>query len=347
MFDSAIFDVVIGVTFIYLFLSLIATAAMEALSQLFNMRAKNLEEGIRSILNDPAGDGLTGKFYQHPLIRGITTERQRLPNALAQKMKTATDRWPALEKIVKKTRNPSYISPRTFALAFMDVAIPTDPQKGVATIDDVRQGIAKIENEDLRQIVLAHLNSAENDLQTMRKNIEKWFDDSMARISGWYKRKSQLLLYVIAAVIAVGFNADTFTIANALYRDPAMRAGVAAMAGEAVKQPLPSGKEETAKKIEEMNAGLEKLNLPLGWQAFSQSKARKPAEVQQAGYRARMKTFIKQIRRELPPDTAGRTARLAGWLVTMFAVSLGAPFWFDTLSKFINIRAAGKKPGKQ
>jgi hypothetical protein len=36
--------------------------------------------------------------------------------------------------------------------------------------------------------------------------------------------------------------------------------------------------------------------------------------------------------------------KLIGWLITALAVSLGAPFWFDTLQKFLNIRLAGPKP---
>jgi hypothetical protein len=36
--------------------------------------------------------------------------------------------------------------------------------------------------------------------------------------------------------------------------------------------------------------------------------------------------------------------RLIGWILTMTAVSLGAPFWFDLLNKLMNIRNAGKKP---
>jgi hypothetical protein len=36
--------------------------------------------------------------------------------------------------------------------------------------------------------------------------------------------------------------------------------------------------------------------------------------------------------------------RLIGWLLTILAISLGAPFWFDILNKIINIRFAGKSP---
>lgn len=35
---------------------------------------------------------------------------------------------------------------------------------------------------------------------------------------------------------------------------------------------------------------------------------------------------------------------IAGWLITAFAISLGAPFWFDILSKLIKVRGSGTPP---
>lgn len=35
-----------------------------------------------------------------------------------------------------------------------------------------------------------------------------------------------------------------------------------------------------------------------------------------------------------------------GWTLTALAVSLGAPFWFDTLNRFMSIRSAGGVPAK-
>ncbi|MBO0356838.1 hypothetical protein J0X19_02675 [Hymenobacter sp. BT186] len=37
---------------------------------------------------------------------------------------------------------------------------------------------------------------------------------------------------------------------------------------------------------------------------------------------------------------------IGGWLLTAFAMMLGAPFWFETLIKFINVRNVGIKPAK-
>jgi hypothetical protein len=39
-------------------------------------------------------------------------------------------------------------------------------------------------------------------------------------------------------------------------------------------------------------------------------------------------------------------SKILGWLLTAGALSLGAPFWFDVLSKFINIRGSGDKPDR-
>jgi hypothetical protein len=40
-------------------------------------------------------------------------------------------------------------------------------------------------------------------------------------------------------------------------------------------------------------------------------------------------------------------SHLAGWILTAIAASLGAPFWFDTLNKFMNVRAAGTSPSEK
>jgi hypothetical protein len=37
-------------------------------------------------------------------------------------------------------------------------------------------------------------------------------------------------------------------------------------------------------------------------------------------------------------------SKLAGLLVTVFAIMMGAPFWFDVLNKISNMRGSGAKP---
>jgi hypothetical protein len=39
-------------------------------------------------------------------------------------------------------------------------------------------------------------------------------------------------------------------------------------------------------------------------------------------------------------------SRLLGWFLSITAISLGAPFWFDILKRVMSIRNAGQKPEK-
>ena len=37
---------------------------------------------------------------------------------------------------------------------------------------------------------------------------------------------------------------------------------------------------------------------------------------------------------------------LAGYLITAFAATLGAPFWFDVLNRFVSVRSVMKPKAK-
>jgi hypothetical protein len=43
------------------------------------------------------------------------------------------------------------------------------------------------------------------------------------------------------------------------------------------------------------------------------------------------------------PNQAGGWETFFGWIITALAITLGAPFWFDLLSKLINLRGTGTK----
>jgi hypothetical protein len=293
MFGSAILDVAIGLVSIFLFLSLIGTAINEWISGILRMRAKNLEEGIRTILNDRDGKGLTRAFYDHPLISSLARGREK----------------------------PSYIPSRIFAITLLDILAPPDPEKGSKTIDQIRRSVEKMENEGLKKNILISLDGAEGNIHQARQNIEEWFDEGMERVSGWYKRKIQWITLGYALLVTVFLNVDTLAVTNALYRDSALRAGMVAAAQEMARQPVG---ESSAKRAEEtvkaVKAEFEKIKLPIGWGILTK------------------------------PEPPSKTTvydwmiRICGWIITAFAVTLGAPFWFDVLNKFIHIRSSGIKP---
>jgi hypothetical protein len=68
MFGSSILETIIGLTFVYLLLSIIVSTAQELLESLIKKRAGELEKGIRLLLDDKEGKGLAKALFSHPLI---------------------------------------------------------------------------------------------------------------------------------------------------------------------------------------------------------------------------------------------------------------------------------------
>lgn len=135
----------------------------------------------------------------------------------------------------------------------------------------------------------------------------------MDRVSGWYKRSSQWIIFVLALAGAGGMNVDTIAIANFLYHNDTARMAIVVKAQDAPGL-------TSAQKFRDARAALEGLDLPIGWPA---------------GFACRGAGSSW--------DCVGRGALIvAGWLLTAIAATLGAPFWFDTLNKIMVIRSTVK-----
>ena len=294
MFGSEILDIGIGLIFVYLLLALLCSAVNELISRIFALRSKTLEAGIRNLLKDKRdaqGDELLSLFYDHPLIKGLYRQETK--------------------------KGPSYIPARTFALALMDILIPAK-NDGSRVFEDIRKTVGDLEPGEMKTWLVSLMAESEENIANVRKNIENWFDDAMARVSGWYKRKAQLITLAVAFVVTIGLNVDTFVIANSLYRDSSIRAAAVTAAQEIVKQPLSDDLQAPLTRMKQVQKELEWLQLPMGW----------PDPHFEAD------NFWNVIK------------KFFGWVFTAFALSLGAPFWFDVLKKIGNLRSAGQEPGK-
>lgn len=207
-------------------------------------------------------------------------------------------------------RLPSYIPSRTFATVLMDIVTPQD--KGPINFGDLEQGINALPNGDVKRTLLALIQNAQDDLEKAQKNIENWYDDTMGQVSGWYKRKAALATFLIAVALTLGADADTIQTTRNLWTNPTARAQ---MVEQSKKTTNTDGKVPQASKDD-----LDSMSTILpGW-------------------------------RDLPTGDRsqllwGWLRKLLGWILTVAAVSLGAPFWFDILGKLANLRNAGQKPG--
>jgi hypothetical protein len=166
--------------------------------------------------------------------------------------------------------------------------------------------------------------SMQAQVEMFQANVERWFNDAMDRVSGWYKRWTQKVLLVIALFVVAGTNADTLTLVKRFTRDSGLRASVVAAAEKAVQDTAVNPATNVAARQDVLKSAGQ-LNLPLGWLTNPDD----PYKTEQ-----------------VPNSLPGWLLKVFGLLISVGAVSLGAPFWFDLLSKFINIRGAGTPPGE-
>src|SRR5262249_54845222 len=126
-------------------------------------------------------------------------------------------------------------------------------------------------------------------------------DGAMERVSGWYKRWTQVWTVIVATVIVFGCNVDTIRIARELNHNAALRSAMAERAVKAAESPT----------LEKFKDDLNNLDFSLHLQ---------------------------------PTDEPWTLDRVLGLLISVLAVSLGGPFWFDVLNRLVNLRQTGARP---
>ena len=86
-------DLAIGLALIYFLISTLAATVQEFIAAIFGLRARTLEQGLRSMLEDPEeGWTYVDKFYDHPLIKSLYRTPSVMKEAVAhQQGQTAAD----------------------------------------------------------------------------------------------------------------------------------------------------------------------------------------------------------------------------------------------------------------
>lgn len=190
-----------------------------------------------------------------------------------------------------------------------------------------------VKSNPLDEFMASVAATAGRNPQSMRTAVEDWFDLTMERTSGWYKRKVRLWLFGVGLALAVGLNADALYLVKTLWTDRDVRAALLASLPGHVPAAVPAAADAAAGSAtwvaaDSLILAFESLPVPLGYPAC---RACTPAD------RHWYSAFADYVR-------AHPVSAPLGWLLTAVAVSLGAPFWFDLLNKMVNLRGAGAKP---
>ncbi|WP_096704341.1 hypothetical protein [Magnetospirillum sp. 15-1] len=193
-------------------------------------------------------------------------------------------------------RGPSYIDPKLFAMVLTDVVGQNGGFAGVS----------------VKAPVAALLRATGNDPEAFKAAAEQWFDGAMERLSGVYKRQTQMVLFVFSLLAAGLCNVDSIQLTRGLAtmstKDRGALVDMVAKTEQAAAEPAaPDG---TGKSIKASMDALDK--------------------------------FTNLIPYDKPQSALGWVGKLVGWMMTALAASLGSHFWFNLLQNAL--RLSGRKP---
>lgn len=303
-------DIIIAIFLIYALFAGLVSGINELVIQWLSLRGKVLFEGIATMLGEPQKNHKPGilkpffikdakvseDLYKHPLIDSLS------PAGCSR---------------------PSYISPQIFSTALVQV-LSKD-----GSLTALRQSLDD-RNTALGELFGPMLDEASGDLEEFKAKVEAHFNAVTDRVNGWFKRRTQFVMFFIGLLLAISFNVDSIHIVQQLEKNPAQVQELVKIAGdvkekvavaEANKSNDPSN--QTAEfhdivknhdqLIEEINKFMN-MGLPIGWYDTPQTSI-----------------FLDPM-------------KWLGWFITALAGTLGAPFWFDAISKLFAIRGAGRRP---
>ena len=242
-----------------------------------------------------------------------------------------------------------------------DLLKNNEAPRGDDALTNLRRGVAALSvispevNQTLNALLLnieEYVGQQESKLGKARQNVEKWFDDSMDRVSGVFKRYSQWLALLIGLFLALALNIDSIDLTLYLWREPTVRQALAQNAAnfELSQEELQANPQEALQDFRNQFVG---LSLPIGWGITRVSSAALsdtncqlfPGEGQAFG--------IPVIGSNLcitPPNSnnqANLAIKLLGIMLTALAARQGAPFWFDILKRAVNLRGTGANPAEK
>ena len=445
MFNNVALDVFIGLIFVFLLYSLLATILQEIIARFLNLRAHMLLKALRRMLED---DTNCEKWWSKIILISFFVELfydfKRFiirPHDKDENLIKKFYQQPSIKYLGEdnSSKRPSYLSPSNFSQTIINLLRLENYYGRIRSDSEIIKNSLDNNLLSISSETLTHLRNlfadAKQDVEQFKVKIEAWFQDTMDRATGWYKKQTQIILLLVGFLLASQFNIDTVAIYNILAKDKGARDQLVQLAiskkdnykaaiealkpiiennqtiGDSLtivisdstldatykdlsvdaknatnilglgtpwkdsckicndsmklcyenkRQLAINNKQETIDSligisniitdsilngVDTLVSSLKKKEIDsLITLQTENLKAYKNSlhlfeERCQLIKEERSKTYFKDS-----PNQTGGLVTLIGWILTALAVSLGAPFWFDLLNKFISLRQAGPVP---
>jgi hypothetical protein len=406
-------EVLIGLTIIFLVLSVFVAGIQELIASLFQWRARHLEKSILQMMTkqlmpgrpDPAAITLLTSLYQNDLVQSMNHYSDAWLPSLWRKVMEVGANLPFAPRFkTRSSRNninnaqgsqngvvsqPSHLEPETFATALIQEILHQSPAEGgnskeisqntepvtktsIASMDfaSIRSRInaSRISGkipESFEKTLLLLVDRAESKSTTtvlhiheFQQEIEAMFDRSMQRATGVYKRNVQAICFLLGLLCSFLLNVNSVDLIGRLHRDNTLREALVQSAPQMLKDNVG---EKDPVKILEKELGAELPISPLfNYEVKEDDKEDVKKKVKENDPThptlSVNKEFIEicddpanHLECNLPgfptsykPNVNKLALSLPGWLITAFAIYMGAPFWFEILGKLVQVRSIGK-----
>lgn len=316
MIGSTPLDIFIGLVFIYLTYSLLATILMEIIATNLGFRARNLKIVVIRMLSDEEFKGtraikafISGKyigesgslarsFYKSHIIKNLSSGSY--------------------------FSKPSAVSPEIFVEALISVigkGQRSIADNVIAFLNDPTQR-DKIGAETYDQLKF-FLEDSNQDLEKFKERLQLWFKEMTIRSIGWYKRRVQVILFAIGLVISTIFNVDTLAITQKLSQDDEATTQLVQLANtDSYAEYIKNRPDDKQKQMDAYKT--------LSAKAFETQQILSLSRCD--GEKGTCTCFEKYF--------FGGYSNFIGCLLSALAISLGAPFWYDLLNKLMQFKAS-------
>jgi hypothetical protein len=319
-------DILIGLSVVMLFVSMIVTVVTQFIITQFQVRGKHLLGGIADLLAliDPnmprkAAEEIAGAILSHPMISdangklGSVIHREELTKFLLElgSADSAQQRQPNGQAALSVDTKQRLVN----ALA----------NNGVGTPDQIKQTLENVRSLAL-QLELAHpelTNAARARIAVLQQvnsqligKINLWFDQTMDRVSGRFTANTRWVTFGVGLLIAVVMQLDTAALVSRLSIDESAR-----------------------------NTLINRATVTVASNAAATSDG--AFELTDADKRAVRDLMTSNIL-GFPTSLNDWLARWSwqncliksiGILLTSVLLSLGAPFWYNALQNLVRLRS--------
>ena len=369
MLSSGIIDLAIGLIFVFAVTAALSSAVTELVARLLGLRGAYLLTGLRELVDGgnvstdlgqaqtayqemrdmvlgtkvPAqppsvtsallggpimgSQGIAGQAHSRKLVLSPAGTNGGLPAITADRQ--AGSRRTQLRSL------PAYIPARSFAAAVIDLLAPDG--SGPATMEVIKTNVDALPAAmyPFKPSLQALVKTAGNDVSQFRTAVERWYDDHMDRVSGWYKRHVAKITLMIGAILVVLLNINALTIGRTLYTQSTVSTAVSAVAAQSAKCSAGQSPQDCLSQLQGQLSAAATAGLPIGWGTVRDcaEPAARCNWLDQRGIFSRHGSSAWQF-----------VLVLIGFAIMIIALLPGSQFWFGLLSKLGSLRSTGPKP---